>query len=148
MFNPFMLIPLLVCLYEILSMIMPLKVSLWVKLVAALVLLSGLAKSMIYRRTETGFDLVEMPYCVTLFTSCVFNFIIVAVFLLLVKDATYILWKIFVRHSPFPGHYASLFVFSIALVATAYGTYEGLRLPDVNKHDVVIPSRTHGQSRL
>ena len=66
------------------------------------------------------------------------NFIIVALFILLVKDVAYILWKIFARSS-FPGHYASLFVFSIALVATLYGTYEGLRVPDVNRHTVTIP---------
>ena len=138
MFNPFMLVPLMVCLYEVLSMIIPLKISWWAKLIAALVLLSGLAKSMIYRRTDTGFDLVEMPYCVTLITSFIFNFIIVAVFMLLVKDALYIIWKIFAR-SPFPGYYASLFVFSIALVSTIYGTYEGLRLPDVKEHSVTLP---------
>ena len=134
----FMLVPLSVCVYEILSMIIPLKISWWVKLLAAILLLSGLAKSMLYRRTATGFDVVNMPYWVTLATSAVFNFIIVAVFLLIVKDAFFIAWKIFSR-SPFPHHYASLFVFSIAVVATLYGTYEGLRLPDVNKHTVTIP---------
>lgn len=137
MFNPFVLVPLLVCLYEILSLIIPLKISGVAKLFAALVLLSGLAKSMIYKRTETGFDLVEMPYAVTLITSFIFNFIIVALFILLAKDVVFIVWKIFVR-SPFPSHYASLFVFSIALVSTLYGTYEGLRLPDVNSHEVHI----------
>ena len=138
MISMFMLVPLSVCVYEILSMIIPLKISWWVKLLAAILLLSGLAKSMLYRRTATGFDVVETPYFITLASSAVFNFIIVAVFLLIVKDAFFIAWKIF-AHSPFPHHYASLFVFSIALVATLYGTYEGLRLPDVNKHTVTIP---------
>ena len=138
MISMFMLVPLLVCLYEILSMILPLKISWWVKLFAAIVMFSGFAKSMLYRRTARGFDVVDMPYSVTLITSFIFNFIIVALFILLVKDAAYILWKILAR-SPFPGHYASLFVFSIALVATLYGTYEGLRVPDVNRHDVTIP---------
>ena len=138
MINMFMLVPLLVCLYEILSLILPLKISWWAKVIAALILLSGIAKSMLYRRTEKGFDVLDMPYSVTLITSFIFNFIIVALFILLVKDVAYILWKILAR-SPFPGHYASLFVFSIALVATLYGTYEGLRVPDVNRHTVTIP---------
>ena len=134
----FMLVPLLVCLYEILSLILPLKISWWAKVIAALILLSGIAKSMLYRRTEKGFDVLDMPYSVTLITSFIFNFIIVALFILLVKDVAHMLWKILAR-SPFPGHYASLFVFSIALVATLYGTYEGLRVPDVNRHTVTIP---------
>ena len=132
-----MLVPLLVCLYEILSLIMPLKISGGAKLLAALVLLSGLAKSMIYKRTETGFDLVEMPYAVTFVTSLIFNFIIVAMFMLLAKDIVFLIWKIFAR-TPFPAHYASLFVFSLAFVSTIYGTYEGLKLSDVNSHDVHI----------
>lgn len=137
MLNLFVLLPFLVCLYEIVSMILPLKISVWLKVFASIVLLCGLAKSMIYRRTESGFDLAEMPYLVTLTTSCIFNFIIVAVFMLLLKDALYIIWKILSR-TPFPGHYASLFVFSLALVSTVYGTYEGLRLPNVNEHTVSI----------
>ena len=138
MFNPFMLVPFLVCVYEVLSMILPLKISWWAKVIAVLILFSGIAKSMIYRRTSSGFDLVEMPYLLNLFTTCVFNFVIVAVFLLLLKDAVYVLWKILSR-SPFPAHNASLFVFSVALVATIYGTYEGLRIPDVNRHALIIP---------
>ena len=138
MFNPFMLVPLMICLYEILSLIVPLKISWPLKILCSLILLSGLAKSMLYRRTETGFDVLDMPYSVTMATTLIFNFIIVALFMLLVKDIAFILWRLFIRH-PFPGHYASLFVFSLAIVSTLYGTYEGLRLPDVRTHEVVIP---------
>ena len=138
MISMFMLVPLMVCLYEIVSMILPLKISAWAKVFAAVVLLAGLAKNILYRRTATGFDTIDTPYFITLATSTVFNFIIIAVFVLLVKDSFFIAWKIFAR-SPFPHHYASLFVFSITLVATLYGTYEGLRTPDINRHTVTVP---------
>lgn len=138
MISMFMLVPLLVCLYEIVSMILPLKISAWAKILAAVVLFAGLAKNILYRRTATGFDTIDTPYFITLATSTIFNFIIVAVFILLVKDSFFIAWKIFAR-SPFPHHYASLFVFSITLVATLYGTYEGLRTPDINRHTVNVP---------
>lgn len=136
MLNPFMLVPALVCLYEILSLIMPLKIPTWAKILSILVMLSGLAK-FIFRRTETGMDSLNMSYYVMLATSVVFNFIVIAVFLLIIKDVFFLLWKIFSR-SPFPAHNASLFVFSIALVSTLYGTYEGLRVPDINAHTVNV----------
>ncbi len=136
MLNPFMLVPALVCLYEILSLIMPLKIPTWAKILSILVMLSGLAK-FIFRRTETGMDSLNMSYYVMLATSVVFNFIVIAVFLLIIKDIAFLLWKLF-AHSPFPAHNASLFVFSIALVSTLYGTYEGLRVPDINAHTVHI----------
>lgn len=113
------------------------KIPVWAKLLASLLLLSGLGRSMLYRRTADGFEILTLPYPVLMLLTLIFNFIVVAVFMLLLKDAVFILLKVF-THAKFPGHYASLFVFSLALVATVYGTYEGLRLPGINRHDVVI----------
>ena len=138
MLNLFFVMPFVVCLYEIISLIMPLKVSIWTKILCALILLSGLTKIMLYRRTPDGFTLYELPYIVNLFVSGMFNFIIVALFMLLIKDVIFIVWKIFARSTPFPGANASLFVLSLALCATLYGTYEGLKVPNVNEHDVYI----------
>ena len=138
MFNPFLIVPLLVCLYEIISLIMPLKISGLAKILCALILLFGLAKIMILRRTPEGFDMYELAYVINLVASCVFNFIIVALFMLLIKDVIFIVWKIFLRHTPFPGHCASLFVFSLGICATLYGTYQGLKLPEVNQHEIFI----------
>ena len=142
MFNLFTLVPLLVCIYEIISLILPLKIPAWAKLFASLILLSGLAKFM-FRRTETGIDSLNMSYYVMLAASLVFNFIVVAVFILLAKDILFLLWKIFARRSLFPAHNASLFVFSVALVATLYGTYEGLKLPAVKSYDVHLNNLGH-----
>ena len=135
--SAFILIPLAVCVYEIASLILPLRLPLWGRILAYLILLSGLLKGMLYRRTPTGFEIIELPYGVSLFFTLVFNFIIIAFFILLVKDAFFISWKIFSRVK-FPGYYASLFAFSLALCATLYGTYEGLKLPPVVTHEVSI----------
>ena len=133
----FMLIPLAVCIYEIASLILPLKLPLWPRLLAGLLLLSGLAKSLLYKPTPEGFEIYELPYGVALWFAVVFNFIVVSFFLLLAKDAIWILWKIFTRES-FPDYYAALFVFSLSLCATLYGTYEALKLPPVARHEVAI----------
>ncbi|MBR2209589.1 MAG: metallophosphoesterase [Synergistaceae bacterium] len=133
----FLLIPLAVCIYEIASLILPLRLPLWGRILAYLILLSGLLKGMLYRRTPTGFEIIELPYGVSLLLTLVFNFIIIAFFILLVKDAFFISWKIFSRVK-FPEYYASLFAFSLALCATLYGTYEGLKLPSVVTHEVSI----------
>ena len=137
MFNPFVTLPLLVCLYEILSMILPLRISLTAKVLASLILLSGLAKIFLLHRTPSGFDMYELPYALTLIFTAIFNFIVVAVFLLLIKDCVQVFCRLILR-KPFPNYYASLFIFSIALCATLYGTYEGLRQPQIKTHEVVI----------
>ncbi len=133
----FMLIPLAVCIYEIASLILPLKLPLWGRILSYLILLSGLLKGFLYRRTPLGLDIIEIPYGGALLISIIFNFIIVAFFILLVKDAAFILWKIFLKIK-FPGYYASLFAFSIALCTTLYGTYEGLKIPPVVTHEISI----------
>ena len=122
--NPFVIISLSVCVYEILSMILPLKISAHYKILFSLILLSGLAKTFLYIRTPTGFDIFELPYIINLFVSVVYNFIIVALFLLIIKDIIFIACKIF--RLSFPSYNASLFVFSLALCSTLYGTYEAL----------------------
>ena len=93
----FILIPFAVCIYEIVSLILPLKLPLYGRILAYAILLSGLLKGMLYRQTPTGFEIIELPYGGALFISVIFNFIIVAFFMLLVKDAIFIIWKIFSR---------------------------------------------------
>ena len=137
MFNPFVTLPLLVCTYEILTMILPLRISLTAKIFASLILLSGLAKIFLLHRTPSGFDMYELPYYLTLTFTAIFNFIIVAVFLLLIKDCIQVFCRLILR-KPFPNYYAALFVFSIALCATLYGTYEALKQPQIKTHEVVI----------
>ena len=133
----FMILPIIVCVYEAVSLILPLKLPMFVKIIMAVILFSGLMKMFVYRRTSSGFELIEYPYWVTFALTVIYNFVIVVVFMLLVKDIVFILWKIFSR-TPFPASTASLVVLVIGLCATFYGTYEGLRVPGVNVHDVKI----------
>ncbi|MBQ3693607.1 MAG: metallophosphoesterase [Synergistaceae bacterium] len=135
--NMFFIMPVLICLYEICSLILPLKISLWSKVLASIILLAGLLKIFMYRRTSSGFDMTELPYYANVLVSVIFNFIIVALFILLVKDIAFIILRIILRFK-FPSHYASLAVLILALCSTLYGTYEGMRVPDVNTHEVKI----------
>ena len=133
----FFIMPIAICLYEIFSLIVPLKISVWTKIFASLIFLAGLLKIFLYRRTSSGFDMIELPYYVNVLVSVIFNFIIVALFILLVKDIAFIVLRIILRLN-FPSHYASLAVLILALCATLWGTYEGMRMPDVNTHEVKI----------
>ena len=49
MFNPFVLMPCLICLYDVLSMICPLRVPVWAKILLSLVLACGLLKIFLKR---------------------------------------------------------------------------------------------------
>ena len=137
MFNPFMLVPCLICLYDILSMIIPLRFSWLVKILLALLILSGPAKMLLLRMTPSGFTMPEMTRNIALILSAMFSFMITAAILLIIKDASMILWRIFLR-AKFPAHYASLTVLIIAAMSTVYGVYQGTRVPDVIRHDVKI----------
>lgn len=135
--NLFFIMPFVICLYEILSLILPLKMSLWSKVLASLILLSGVLKIMLYRRSSTGFDIIELPYYVNVLVSVIFNFIIAALFILLIKDIAFIIWRVILRQR-FNLHYASLIVFIIASCSTLYGTYEAMKIPEVKTHEVKI----------
>lgn len=138
MFNPFMLVPCLICLYDILSMIFPIKFPVWAKILLSLLILSGPAKMLIMRMTPSGFTMPELSRNFALLLSAMFSFMITAAILLIIKDAAMILWRIFL-HAKFPAHYASLTVLIIAALSTVYGVYQGTRVPDVIRHDVKIP---------
>ena len=137
MFNPFVLVPCLICLYTVLSMVIPMKVSAIVKLLLALLTVSGIAKMFLLRMTPSGFDIYELPRNAALFLSAMFGFMIAAAILCVVKDIVFVAWKIFSR-TKFPAHYASMGVLIIAAVTTLYGVYAGTRVPDVVEHDVKI----------
>ena len=93
----FILIPLAVCVYEMVSLILPLKLPLWGRIFSYLILLSGLAKFFLYRPGSNGFDIIALPYGLSLLVAVIFNFIIVAFFILVAKDFIFVLWKIFSR---------------------------------------------------
>ena len=134
----FALLPLAVCLYEIVSLIFPMKISIWLKILISLILLSGLSRTFMYRRTAAGFDIIELPYVVLMCVTYAFNFVIVGVFMVLAKDIIRIIWRIIAGAGSFPSSSASTVVFILALCATIWGTHNALSLPGVNHHDVKI----------
>ena len=137
MFNPFILVPCAICLYTVLSMVIPLRVPALLKLLFAFATVSGVAKLFLLRMTPSGFDIYELPRFGALLLSAMFSFMIAAAILCVVKDIAFILWKIFSR-AKFPAHYASLSVLIIAALATVYGVCQGTRVPDVVTHEVKL----------
>ena len=117
MFNPFMLVPCLICLYDVLSMIIPLKFSWWAKILLSLLIVSGVAKMFLLRMTPSGFSILELPRNLALFLSAMFSFMIAGAILLVIKDIAFILWRIFL-HAKFPSNYASLTVLILAAMST------------------------------
>ena len=118
MFNPFLLMPCLICLYDILSMVLPLRFSLWGKILLSLILACGLLKIFLLRMTPAGFDVYELPRPAALVLSSLFSFMVCALFMLLVKDVIYIVWKVMIRQN-FNAHYASLAVLMVAVCYAA-----------------------------
>ncbi len=131
-------ISIVIFLYEAFSMIWPLRLPLWGKMAAAALLLAGAFKNSIYQRLGGGmFFAPDLPRWVMIAGSLLYNLLIVALFLLLVKDAVWLLWKICARR-PFPAAGASLLVLVFAAALTAYGTWEAIRVPDVAERPVTI----------
>lgn len=129
--------PCLICLYDVLSMICPLRFSLWAKIPMALLITAGLAKIFMLRMTPAGFEVYELPRPAALILSGLFSFMVCALFMLIVKDVIFLVWKVIVRQA-FPAHYASLCVMILAACATIWGAYQGTRVPDVLTHEVRI----------
>lgn len=142
MFNPFMLVPCLICLYTVLSMIIPLRVPAIVKFLLAIIPISGVAKMLLLRRTSFGFSVLELPRNIALTLSALFSFMIAAAIICLVKDIAFVLWKIFSR-AKFPAHCASLIVLILAAMSTIYGVYCGTKIPCAVTHDVRLPGLGH-----
>ncbi|MDY4031601.1 MAG: metallophosphoesterase [Pyramidobacter sp.] len=131
-------ISIVIFLYEAFSMIWPLRLPLWGKMAAAALLLAGAFKNSIYQRLGGGmFFAPDLPRWVMIAGSLLYNLLIVALLLLLVKDAVWLLWKICARR-PFPAAGASLLVLVFAAALTAYGTWEAIRVPDVAERPVTI----------
>ena len=127
--------------YETVSLILPLKISVFWKVVCAALLLMGSFKNTLFQQFGGGmFFAPNLPRWIMLTGSLLYNLLIVALFLAVFKDALWLLWKICARGRPFPAGKASLTVLTLAAVLTLYGTWEAIRVPDVERHDVFLPN--------
>ena len=139
------MIALAIFFYETVSMILPLTMPFFWKAVCALLLLAGAFKNTIFQKLGGGmFFAPELPYWAMLAGSLLYNLLIVALFLLVIKDAVWFVWKICsllntpMRGKAFPANAASLLVLAGAVCLTLYGTWEALRVPDVAAYDVSL----------
>ncbi|MBQ9566072.1 MAG: metallophosphoesterase [Synergistaceae bacterium] len=109
-----------------------------------LLLLTAAFKDAILRMLGGGvFFTPDLPRWVIVAGSLLFNFLVVAAFLLLFKDTARLLWKTLsfagLTKRPFPNEVGSWFVMALASSLSLYGTWEAVRIPDVTEHDVYLP---------
>ena len=146
------ILPLLIFVYEALSLVLPLRLRRGWKFLLVLLLLIAALKNDIFHRFGGGmFFAPELPRWVMLGGALLYNFLIVAIFLLLLKDAARLLWwmwwtlrlrlnrKLTQGQRPFPNAGASLAVLVASALLTLYGTWEAVRVPDVLEQEVSIP---------
>ena len=134
------LISALIFVYEALSLVLPLRLrGRWKFLIAALLLAAALRNELFQKIGGGMFFAPELPRWAMLTGALLYNFLIVALFLLLLKDAARLLWRLWPGRRPFPGAGASLAVLAAAALLTLYGTWEAVRVPDAVTRDLLVP---------
>ena len=137
-------ISLTIVFYVTWSMIVPLNLPLYLKAPFVLLLLAAAFKEFIFRILGGGmFFVPDLPRWIMVTGALLYNFLIVALFLLVIKDAFWIIWKIgsaltLIKRT-FPGGAAARCVLVIAAVLALYGTWEAVRVPDIVTHDIYLP---------
>lgn len=129
----------IIFIYELLSLILPLRLGLLWKIAAAVILAFGAFKDAIFQLIGGGmFFAPDLPHWVMLLGSIIYNLFIVVLPLLLCKDIIWLAAKSL--HKNFNASTASVIVLSLSCAIAAYGTWEALRVPDIAEYDVTIPN--------
>ena len=127
--------------YEAFSLVLPLKIHAGWKALYLVLLLTASFKNTLFQKFGGGmFFAPDLPRWVMLVGSLFYNLLVLALFLAIFKDVLWVLWKLCIRSYAFPSGAASSAVLAAATVLTLYGTWEALRVPDVERHDVFIPN--------
>ena len=123
--------------YLNLSMIWPLKIANNFKILFSIALLIIVCKDFILRLIFSGgLFTPDAPRWVIIAGSVMYAFIIIALFLLFIKDLAWLACKLF--KIKFNADLASRVVIFIALCFSFYGTWEAVRVPDVKYQDFYI----------
>jgi len=151
--------PFIIAAYEALSLLLPLRTNFFVKVLLFVPLLVGAGKNHIFGWLGGGlFFAPDLPRWGMIAGSLLYNLLVVAFVLTLLKDLLWLLYKVFPLYKlfprvavhlskGFPASFASAFVLVLAVISTAWGTWEAVRVPDVKYHDVEIanlPSEFEG----
>lgn len=127
-------------LYVLFSLILPLRLPRGLRVAAALMLLAAAFKNTIFRWISGGlFFAPDLPRWLLLTVSLLYNLLFVGAALLLVKDAAWLLWKVFQRRAglrPFPSRGAAWCVLVLSEVVSLWGMWEAVRVPDAVCHNV------------
>lgn len=131
--------------YVFLSLVLPLKTSLWMKLLMGAGILAAGLKYIFYQVAGGGFFRPDLPAAVMLAAEALYASLIVLFFLTLIKDAAGLclrLLRLFgsSAHLPFtPGMRCALLV-TLALACGAWGTWQAVKVPDVRTVPVALPN--------
>ena len=123
--------------YLNLSMIWPLNIANKFKILFSIALLIIVCKDFILRLVFSGGMFTpDAPRWVIIAGSVMYAFIIIALFLLFIKDLAWLACKLL--KIKFNADLASRVVIFIALCFSFYGTWEAVRVPDVKYQDFYI----------
>ena len=123
--------------YLNLSMIWPLNITNNFKILFSVVLLAAVCKDLILRLLFSGAVFTpEVPRWLMIIVSVIYAFVIISLFVLLIKDFILLACKLF--KIKFNADLGSRTVILISLLLSCYGVWEAVRVPDVKHHEVYI----------
>lgn len=136
--GPLFFTSVVISIYGLVSMVLPLKLKAAFKLPLALLLVAGAFKNDLFNAFGGGmFFAPDLPRWMVLWGSLIFNVLVIALFMLIVKDVMWIIAR-FVLGAEFPSSDAALAVLLLSCAVGGYGTLEAIRVPSVAYHDVEI----------
>ena len=134
---------LVLCIYLIASLVAFAPCRPLVKVVAGIALLAISQKYLIYERIGGSFIAPDLPYPLLLTLEILYGFMIILVFLLVVKDGLALVfwlsrWLGSSWHLPFSPAIRSAGLVLAALVLSVYGTWQAIRVPDVRTIEITL----------
>ena len=124
-------------LYVAASLLLPLKMPWPWKLPCAAVLLAVAHKNQLFQRLGGGmFFAPELPRPLILLFAWLYSALVIMLFMLILKDAAWVLWKIFAKGRAFPVNGIALAIVLSSALLSLYGTWAAFRVPEVNIQEV------------
>lgn len=125
--------------YEFLSLLAPLAIPRGVKLAGLALLLLVSLRGLILQKLGGGmFFSPELPQSVLVFSSWLYSTFFLLFFVLAAKDLVWLSWKLAPFARVFPRGTASAVALALAATLSLYGTWNAMRVPEVNRLEVTL----------
>lgn len=129
--------------YEYIGIIRPLGLALPLRMAAALLLLASTFRNTIYQYIGGGmFFAPNLPRHVMICGAVMYNFVVAALFALAVRDILRLVLPLLGVRLPLRA--SSLAVLALSAALTAWGTWEGMRVPEAREQEVRIAGWPRG----